>query len=135
MALMTWNDRYSVGVKALDEQHKALVDTLNKLHEAMMKGQAKTITGPLLTKLVKYTQEHFAAEEKLMKATGYPGLVQHISKHQALIKQVGEFVGRYERGEITLSTDLLNFLRDWLGTHIQKEDKEYGPWLNKNGVF
>jgi hemerythrin-like metal-binding protein len=131
---MTWSDKYSVGVKVLDNQHSVLVDTLNKLYDAMMKGQAREITGPLLLMLVEYTKEHFATEEKMMTATKYPGFKQHIAKHRELTKQVSEFVGRYERGEITLSVDLLNFLRDWLGTHILKEDHEYGPWLNKNGV-
>lgn len=134
MPLMTWSDKYSVGVKALDNQHIALVNTLNELYEAMMKGEAKSVAGSLLTKLVKYTKEHFAAEEKLMTDTKFPGLPQHVVKHKELIKQVGDFVGRYEKGEITISSDLLKFLRDWLGTHILKEDHEYGPWLNKNGI-
>jgi hemerythrin-like metal-binding protein len=131
---MTWSDKFSVGVKALDNQHIALVNTLNELYEAMMKGQAKSVTGPLLTKLVKYTQEHFAAEEKMMASTKFPGLAQHVVKHKDLIKQVSAFVERYERGEISLSSELMKFLRDWLGTHILKEDHEYGPWLNKNGI-
>lgn len=134
MALMTWSDSYSVGVQALDKQHTALVETLNELYEAMMKGQAKSLTGPLLRKLVKYTHEHFANEERIMSATQYPGLAQHVIKHRELTKQVSEFVNRYEQGEITLSVDLLNFLRDWLGTHILKEDQEYGPWMNEHGV-
>jgi hemerythrin-like metal-binding protein len=134
MALMTWSDKYSVGVQVLDNQHSVLVDTLNKLYDAMMKGQAKSITGPLLLMLVEYTKEHFASEEKMMAATKYPAMTQHIAKHRELTKQVGEFVSRYERGEITLSADLLNFLRDWLGTHILKEDHEYGPWMNEHGV-
>jgi hemerythrin-like metal-binding protein len=134
MALMTWSDKFSVGVKALDRQHQGLVDTLNKLYEAMMKGQARSIVGPLLGKLVNYTQEHFASEEKMMTTTKYPALSQHIALHRALTAQVSEFVGRYERGEIMLSVDLLNFLRDWLSTHILKEDHEYGPWINQNGI-
>lgn len=135
MPLMTWSDKFSVGVKAMDNQHIALVNTLNELYEAMMKGQSKTITGPLLNKLVKYTQDHFAAEEKLMTSGKFPGLAQHVVKHKELIKQVGEFVVRFERGESALSSDLMKFLRDWLGTHILKEDHEYGPWLNKNGIL
>jgi hemerythrin len=131
---MTWSDKFSVGVAALDKQHTVLMDTLNKLHEAMMKGKANEVTGPLLRKLVAYTNDHFATEEKLMASTKFPGLAQHVVKHKDLIKQVSEFVSRYERGEITVNTSLLHFLRDWLGTHILKEDHEYGPWLNKNGV-
>jgi len=33
-----------------------------------------------------------------------------------------------------LSIDLFNFLRDWLTTHIQKEDKEYGPCMIQHGI-
>ena len=134
MALMTWSEKYSVGVKALDQQHTALVDTLNKLHEAMMKGQAQTVVGSLLRQMVKYTVDHFTAEEAMMTSSKYPGLAAHRAKHIELTRQVGEFVDRYERGEIALNVQLMNFLRDWLTTHILKEDKEYGPWMSKNGI-
>jgi len=134
MALLTWKENYSVGVKDLDKQHVGLVDTLNQLHAAMMKGQANTVTGSLLRKLVDYTREHFASEESMMAATRFPGLAAHRAKHHELTRQVAEFVGRYERGEISLNLDLLNFLRDWLTTHILKEDQGYGPWLNQHGV-
>ena len=56
MALMTWKNRYSVGVKTLDSQPAVLIGILNDLHAAMMKGQAQSLTGPLLRKLVDYTQ-------------------------------------------------------------------------------
>ena len=135
MALLTWNDeKYSVGVKELDGQHKKLVDTLNLLHEGMMKGQAQSVTGPLLMKLVDYTRDHFAAEEKIFATTRYPQAARHKNEHVELTRQVVDFVGRYDRGEIALNVQLLNFLRDWLTNHILKEDKEYGPWLNKAGV-
>ncbi|MGB8260827.1 MAG: bacteriohemerythrin [Terracidiphilus sp.] len=134
MALLNWSEKYSVGVKSLDNQHTALVGTLNELHTAMLKGQAASVTGNLLRKLVEYTRNHFAQEEALMSRAGYPGLETHRTQHHELTKQVGEYVERYERGEITLNLHLLNFLRDWLANHIQKSDKEYGPWLNQHGV-
>ena len=134
MALLTWSKDYSVGVKALDGQHTGLFNMLNDLHAAMMSGQARATTGALLNKLVKYTREHFAAEEKLMETTRYPGLEQHRLRHRDLTRQVEEFVQKYEKGESTVNVKLLSFLRDWLTNHIQREDKEYGPWLNKNGV-
>jgi hemerythrin-like metal-binding protein len=135
MALLTWSDKYSVGVKELDGQHMKLVETLNQLHDGMMKGQAKSVTGPLLMKLVDYTRDHFAAEERIFATTRYPQAARHKTEHVELTRQVEEFVGRYDRGEITLNVQLLNFLRDWLTNHILKEDKEYGPWLNKAGVL
>jgi len=134
MPLLTWNNKYSVGVKPLDSQHTVLFGLLNDLHAAMMKGQAQGMTGPLLRKLVEYTHTHFSSEEQMMAAAKYPGLADHRIKHRELIQQVEEFADRFESGEATLNIQLMNFLRDWLSNHIQKVDHEYGPWLNEHGV-
>jgi hemerythrin-like metal-binding protein len=131
---MTWNDRYSVGIAVLDQQHIVLFRILNDLYDAMRKGQAQTVTGPLLRKLAEYTRSHFAAEEAMMLSADFPGLVEHRVKHRDLIKQVEAFAARFEKGDAMLSVDLFNFLRDWLTTHIQKEDKEYSPWLTEHAV-
>jgi hemerythrin-like metal-binding protein len=131
---MTWNDRYSVGIGSIDQQHNTLFAILNDLYDAMKKGQAQTVTGPLLRKLATYTHNHFASEEAIMQSTHYPGLAEHRIKHRDLMNQVEAFAARFERGDVTLSIDLFNFLRDWLTTHIQKEDKQYGPWLGEHGV-
>ena len=134
MSLMTWNDRYSVGVKTIDQQHSSLFAIVNELHAAMIKGQAKNVVGSLLEKLIKYTVEHFAYEERMMAAAKYPGLVTHRAHHADLTKQVGDFMARYKRGDGTINIQLLRFLSDWLTKHIQHEDKEYGPWVNRHGV-
>jgi hemerythrin len=134
MALMAWDMKYSVGVKTIDGQHHVLFDIINDLHSAMLKGQAQSLTGPMLRKLVQYTNEHFNAEEGMLERTKYPGLADHRIKHKELLKQVEDYCARFARGEITLNLHLLNFLRDWLTDHIQKVDHEYGPWLNEHGV-
>lgn len=134
MALLAWTNNFSVGVKALDGQHAGLFKMMIDLHSAMMKAEGRSVTGDLLKKLVNYTQEHFSFEEKMMAAANYPGLSRHKMHHRDLIKQVQEFMARYECGDETLNIQLLRFLRDWLTKHIQLEDKEYGPWLNQHGV-
>jgi hemerythrin-like metal-binding protein len=134
MALMTWNKSYSVSVPTIDSQHKILFDIINELHTAMMNGQARSLTGSILHRLADYTQTHFAAEEAKMAAAKYPGLAEHKVKHRDLVKQVEEYVLRYDKGEITLNLELLNFLRDWLTNHIQKVDMEYSSCMLQNGV-
>ena len=132
MSLLTWNDSFSVGVKTIDQQHSGLFAIVNELHAAMMTGKAKNVLGALLDKLVKYTVEHFAYEERMMEAAKYPTLVTHRAHHTDLTKQVGDFMARYKRGDGALNIELLRFLSDWLTKHIQHEDKEYVPWLNRN---
>ena len=134
MSVMTWNDSYSVGVKTIDQQHSGLFAIVNELHAAMMNGQAKSVLGALLDKLVKYTQEHFMYEERMMEASKYPSFADHKVHHIDLTKQVSEFMVRYKQGDGALNIDLLRFLSDWLTKHIQHEDKQYGPWLNRSGV-
>lgn len=134
VSLLAWNDSYSVGVLSLDSQHTVLFDLLNELHDAMMAGKASSLTGPILKRLVTYTNEHFAAEEKLLEASNYPNLEPHKQLHRDLLKQVEDYAVRFEKGEITLNLHLLNFLRDWLTNHILKVDHAYGPWLNEHGA-
>jgi hemerythrin-like metal-binding protein len=131
---MTWSDSLSVGVKAMDDQHRVLVGILNDLHTAMLAGKAHTITGELLHKLVEYTKFHFACEEELMQEAGFAGLAAHHQRHQELTREVELFVGRYQRGEEMLNIHLMNFLRDWLSHHILEEDREYGTWINRKKI-
>jgi hemerythrin len=117
----------------MDNQHVAMIQMLNELYDAMMEGNALGITGPLLHKLVAYTQDHFAAEEQMMASSNYPGLQDHIARHRQLIEEVHRHVQAYERQNLFLPISLLHFLRDWLATHIQKEDRAYGPCMNRAG--
>jgi hemerythrin-like metal-binding protein len=134
MPLVVWTDKLSVGVKSIDDQHTVLFETINDLHAAMLNGQSGSVVGTLLHTLVDYTREHFTAEEAMMELAKYPSLAVHRIKHKDLTKQVDEYVTRYERGDITLSIQLSEFLSDWLTKHIQSTDQEYGPWLNDHGV-
>jgi hemerythrin-like metal-binding protein len=134
MPLVVWSDKLSVGVKAIDEQHTVLFDTINDLHAAMMKGQAKAIVGELLAKLLTYTRNHFSDEERMMELAKYPDLAQHQLLHRNLTKQVEEYIARYQKGDLALSLDLSGFLSEWLKTHIQSVDQSYGPCMNQHGI-
>jgi hemerythrin len=85
--------------------------------------------------LVDYTQRHFAEEERMMKAHGYPDFETHCQAHDNLLAQVTDIRSRMDAGSVALSTDLFNFLKSWLINHIQQEDRGYGPFFNEKGVF
>ena len=134
MALVTWTESLSVGVKSIDDQHTVLFNTINDLHDAMMKGHARAKVGELLCRLLAYTHNHFSGEEAIMEEAKYPGLATHRLEHRKLTKQVEEYVDRYKQGDLTLSVDLADFLSGWLKNHIQDRDQSYRPWLNEHGV-
>jgi hemerythrin len=134
MALVVWSEKLSVGVKVIDEQHTVLFDTINELHAAMMKGQARIIVGELLGRLLTYTRNHFADEERLMESAKYPDLPQHQVLHRNLTKQVEDYTARFQQGDLTLSTELAGFLSDWLKKHILAVDQSYGTCMNQHGI-
>ena len=134
MALLRWTKKYSVGVNALDVEHAAFFRCLNKLHAAMMQGKGKSVTEPLLRSLPAGAFDHFASEELLMKTTNYPGLADHRARHEEFNRHLNELGALIERGDRGLSILLLTFMREWIASHIQKDDKAYAPWLHKHGV-
>jgi hemerythrin len=131
---MTWSSKYSVGVETLDNQHKAFLKALNELHAASMRGEALKVAGPLLRHIASLASEHFLAEERLMESIKFPGLAGHRAKHKELGGKIAEFVGRHEKGDTTVYTQLLYFVRDWLNKHMQAEDQGYARWLSSHRV-
>jgi len=110
-------DRQSFSrVKSIDDQHTVLFNTINDLHAAKMKGQARAIVGELLCTLLVYTRSHFSAEEEIMERAKYYALATHRVEHQNLTNQVEEYVHRYQLGDLSLSVDLADFLSNWLKT-------------------
>jgi len=135
MPLMTWNDKLSVGVRILDDDHKHLVDMVNKLFDGMRAGHAKAVLGPILDELVEYTKVHFAHEEDFFAKTQYPGASAHKAEHDKLTQQVHDIQARYKAGALgILSLEVMEFLKTWLVNHIQVEDKHYTHHLNTHGI-
>jgi len=134
MALLVWNDSYSVKVRRFDDQHKKLIDLVNQLHEAMKAGKGSAILNDVLGPLAAYTQTHFSEEERLMLYNGYPGYMEHKKAHDQLVAHVRDFQKQVEAGTASVSLGLMTFLKDWLLQHIQGVDRKYGPYLNEKGV-
>jgi hemerythrin len=130
MALLTWSDKFSVQVKQFDDEHKKLIDIVNRLHDAMKIGKGKDVLGEVLNALISYTRNHFAAEEKQMKAKNYPAYEEHKKEHNQLVMQVLDVQKQMQEG-VLLSQTVMTFLKNWLETHIIGTDKKYGPFLNQ----
>lgn len=134
MALMEWNNNFSVNIKEIDDQHKKLFTMVNELHDAMKAGKGSDVTGKVLVGLVQYVASHFALEEKFMKEHSYPDYPKHKSEHDALTKQALDLQNQFKAGKPVLTVELLKFLREWLTNHILVTDKKYAPYLNSKGI-
>jgi hemerythrin len=129
MAFLHWTPELSIGIAEIDQQHKVLVEIINRLHETMKVGAPRPAVSRILAELSSYVAMHFSREETLMQHAGFPGLASHRADHENLTAQVTAFRERFAEGAVTLSLPLMRFLRDWLKEHILGADKEYGTYL------
>jgi hemerythrin len=129
MSLITWRDEFSVGVAEIDTQHKHLVNLINQLHDAMRVGKGKDIMDKVLDELIAYTQTHFRHEERLMQTRGYSELAGHQAEHNKLTQQALDYQQQFRAGKIAMTLPLMNFLKDWLTTHILTVDHKYKSCL------
>ena len=123
MEIIQWSPTLETGIDVIDQQHKRIVDYINALRIAQVKGDrgavAKTIDD-----VIDYTQSHFGFEEALMEDAGYPLLNAHKRVHALFIRRVAVLHQRFKSGE-DIAQDLHNVLARWLITHIQTEDRHY----------
>ncbi len=130
MALLHWRESMSVGVEAVDKDHKHLIDLLNRLHFLVLAGGDRPSVGEVLEELVHYTEYHFDREEKLMEAGNYPGLEEHRTDHKDLARRLLEYKKTFEdRPESFDPTAFYDFLSEWLVVHVLEKDMKYKPYV------
>ncbi len=127
--LMPWRSTLQTGIGEIDIQHKELVRLANLLHKAMKQQRGVKEAGGILNDLAKYTVFHFGFEEDLFRKYGYPENESHKKIHKDLVGKVKAFQTDFENGKATVTMDLMDFLVDWLKSHIMKTDMAYVPFL------
>ena len=123
--LVEWSDKYSVGCEKIDEQHKRLFDLINKLYQAFVEANAKKVITQIIEEMAKYAIYHFSTEEELFDKYDYYDKEKHKSEHELFIDKVIEFAQKLKNEELTVTYEVMLFLKDWLINHILKSDMRY----------
>ena len=135
MYFIAWNDRLSVDVPTIDNEHKELIGILNQLYDAIHKGAPHDTLSHTLERLTGYTQFHFTHEEALFTQSTYPDAKRHRLEHANAVAWLTEIQRKYDQGiSAGLSLELVNFLKDWLFDHILGTDRQYVPHLHAAGI-
>lgn len=131
---IVWSDDMSVGCKALDDDHKVLIQALNDFIEALENDEGAFVTDGIFSVLAHYTDYHFSREEKLLAACDYPDLAEHIKTHAALKEQLFDCRRRFMlNSNAELEDEISEFLYNWLQNHILVSDMDYRKTLEQSG--
>lgn len=130
---LSWDESYSVGITALDNDHKQLLNLINQLQTAAHYQTSDEYERQTLDALIAYTKEHFQREEDLMAKYQYPGLQAHRLQHQEMVGEVDRLVSAYQQDRDATIEGAIRYLQTWLLRHINGTDKEYSAFLRENG--
>ncbi len=134
MNQLQWNEKMSVGIPTIDEEHSKLIHIINELFLQLEEVKVADVSAAI-EKLEEYTRIHFAHEERLFETHKYEKADVHIGQYNFFIAKVSEFRSKWqERSDKVLTSDMIRFLFDWLVNHIMIADKAYSEKLLAGGA-
>jgi hemerythrin len=129
--IIGWDDRYSVGIQLIDDQHKELIKLTNKLYSDCLTGGegVQDYFKFALRRTMDYVEYHSASEEQFLEKVRYPDLQNHRKQHEDFFREVAHKARNFENGKPLVPKAFVCYLRDWVLTHIAFIDRKYATYL------
>jgi len=123
--IFPWNRNFETGVEIIDEQHKKLVEILNRLAYHLIHSSSVIILDSVFDELVEYTNYHFKSEEKYwgehLKNDSW--ISNHEKMHKSFIGKVIKLKNQQNKPKNETIQEIVSFLTHWLAFHILDSDK------------
>ena len=132
MSKIVWNDVLSVHIPEIDEQHKTLIEMINRLEDAVTDGgwsRRNVVMSDVLIEMINYLDYHFTTEENYMIDHHYPHFDTHRNQHKDFVNKVNAFADEYNNGTESLPENILTFLKEWLVDHVMGADCQFGTFV------
>jgi len=121
-----WTDDMSVGVEAIDDEHKTLISILNSFIDAVDDDEGVLVYDSIFSSFLDTALAHFQHEEELMERAGYEDLELHKQGHKSLLEQLQDMRAKLMTSSSTdMEDDVREFLASWLEVHIMVKDQAY----------
>jgi hemerythrin len=127
MNKITWKKEYNIGHEEIDDQHKNIVELINKLDESA----SPEISTSIISQVNGYVRHHLNYEEELLKTLDYPGFEQHKELHIHYSKEISNLTIKATFLDDFAPAQLLEFLKKWWDNHILVEDMKYKAFLQR----
>jgi hemerythrin-like metal-binding protein len=129
MGLFAWPGRNLVGCPEMDDDHLPMLQLLDSLHAAMIRGRGSAVIGRVLSELAEHEAVHFAREETLMRSCRYPGLSAHARNHQRMLAELEELQWRAAAGHLPIAYDTMQAMRGWVREHMNGDDRSAAQFI------
>lgn len=131
MELIIWNEALSTDIPLIDDQHKKLIDKINKFYECIHDTHSNCNLKLLLDSLIDYTYYHFDTEERFFDKYAYPDKIRHKLEHIEFKEKINEYFNALIENKDQIALEILTYLNNWLIHHIMTIDKNYTDFLKE----
>ena len=132
--VLEWDDKYSVGISMIDEEHKKLIGLLNKVIYAKEHNGNPEELKEVLYGITMYAMIHFSEEENYMLEFNYPEYQTHRNEHIDFSNKTLAYCERIANRDSHFTNEVLEYLKRWLVNHIKVTDKKYIDCFKRNGL-
>jgi diguanylate cyclase (GGDEF)-like protein/hemerythrin-like metal-binding protein len=126
MQAFHWDAHFETGIAKVDQQHQALVETVNRLGTLVAEGEVTLQKlEEVMSELTEYASAHFEHEERMMRRVAIDPrhLDAHLGEHmQFFVDTVALHRSVVAKGSSSAGS-LLDFLTHWLAYHILGRDQ------------
>lgn len=119
-----WDNSYCIDDDEINEQHQLLFQYVNDF----LRAETDMAMTHSIIQLFKYTRQHFAYEEALMREISFPQYEQHLRMHDHLVSRLGALGDRIANGTINRA-EVEGFIKDWALGHIPRADAQLATFL------
>ncbi|MCF6314364.1 MAG: hemerythrin family protein [Verrucomicrobiales bacterium] len=127
---VAWSEALSTGNRAIDNQHKYLIDIINDVADLVENNGTPAQLKKILNLLQYYTEWHFCNEEECMHRLKCPTAEKNKDAHAQFIDTFLAYRAEIDANESTaldVASRMYKTLTSWLVQHIQGIDTELGP--------
>lgn len=121
MAALTWNDTFVLQQPRMDDTHREFVALLADVEESLERAQSELAERFAL--FIGHTEDHFAQEDRWMRAIGFAAENCHTYQHAHVLKVLLEVQRRLvEDNDVATVALLVQELAQWFPSHAQNMD-------------
>jgi len=132
---ITWLPTFETGIANIDNDHKALVEVIQKIDSTLGAGNVEACL-QLFHEFQKAAAEHFEREETLLESIAFPRLESHRMAHNRLLGMAEETMKMVKPGlDHEKAAKCLEEMAYFLLEDVIKTDAEFKSYAQDKGLI
>lgn len=142
MEFIQWNnEKMSIGIKLIDDQHKELLKITNQLSTSIHNQSQKNEIVIIIDELIDYAGYHFESEEKLFEKLDFEETEKQKKEHSKFLNKFISIKNEIIKDKVYLiknaidtAEDIFKYIVKWLLNHIVGSDRKYIDLFKENQI-